>query len=153
MEDQVEKLIRQRDRVLTLAATSFLLWQGAQLFQDIVDGRSWSIGPFDLVLQLTLLVGAVGWAVSSLMFLVYASRVQRTRTQSVIQDELFCHNQRTALRMGWLALIVAISALLAADLFIEFSASIAIRSLLIVGVFTPLITFVLLSRKDAGDEA
>ncbi|MDF1767833.1 hypothetical protein [Maricaulis sp.] len=37
MEDQVSKLIRQRDRVLTLAAVSFVFWQGAQLAQNIVQ--------------------------------------------------------------------------------------------------------------------
>lgn len=150
--DTINKLIRQRDRTLGLAALSFLLWQGAQLAQDVVLDQGWNGEPHDLIIQVTLLVGALGWAAASFLFLLYASKVSRTKTQSVIQDELFCHNQRIAIRTGFMVLIGAISLLLAADLLIDFSATIAIRSLLIIGIFTPLATFVLLGRGDDGDE-
>lgn len=150
--DTINKLIRQRDRTLGLAALSFLLWQGAQLAQDVVLDQGWNGEPHDLIIQVTLLVGALGWAAASFLFLLYASKVSRTKTQSVIQDELFCHNQRIAIRTGFMVLIGAISLLLAADLLIDFSATIAIRSLLIIGIFTPLATFVLLGRGGDGDE-
>lgn len=153
MEDQVSKLIRQRDRVLTLAAVSFVFWQGAQLAQNIVQEGGWELGPFSLVVQLVLLAGALGWAGASFLFLLYASRVQRTRTQSVIQDELFCHNQRIAIRFGFMALIAATSLLLAADLLIDFSATVALRALLIVGITAPLVTFLILGRDNLEDEA
>lgn len=153
MEDQVSKLIRQRDRVLTLAAVSFVFWQGAQLAQNIVQEGGWELGPFNLVVQLVLLAGALGWAGASLLFLLYASRVQRTRTQSVIQDELFCHNQRIAIRFGFMALIAATSLLLAADLLIDFSATVALRALLIIGITAPLVTFLILGRDNLEDEA
>jgi len=153
MDDQVSKLIRQRDRVLTLAAVSFLFWQGAQLAQNIAQEGSWDLGPFNLVVQLLLLAGALGWAGASVLFLMYASRVQRSRTQSVIQDELFCHNQRIAIRVGFMALIAATALLLAADLIIDFSATIALRTLLIVGITAPLATFLVLGRDDLEEEA
>jgi hypothetical protein len=153
MEDQVSKLIRQRDRVLTLAAVSFVFWQGAQLAQNIVQEGGWELGPFNLVVQLVLLAGALGWAGASFLFLLYASRVQRTRTQSVIQDELFCHNQRIAIRFGFMALIAATSLLLAADLLIDFSATVALRALLIIGITAPLVTFLILGRDNLEDEA
>lgn len=153
MEDQVSKLIRQRDRVLTLAAVSFVFWQGAQLAQNIVQEGGWELGPFNLVVQLVLLAGALGWAGASFLFLLYASRVQRTRTQSVIQDELFCHNQRIAIRFGFMALIAATSLLLAADLLIDFSATVALRALLIIGITAPLVTFLILGRDSLEDEA
>ena len=153
MEDHVSKLIRQRDRVLTLAAVSFVFWQGAQLAQNIVQEGGWELGPFNLVVQLVLLAGALGWAGASFLFLLYASRVQRTRTQSVIQDELFCHNQRIAIRFGFMALIAATSLLLAADLLIDFSATVALRALLIIGITAPLVTFLILGRDNLEDEA
>ena len=100
-----------------------------------------------------LLAGALGWAGASFLFLLYASRVQRTRTQSVIQDELFCHNQRIAIRFGFMALIAATSLLLAADLLIDFSATVALRTLLIIGITAPLATFLILGRDNLEDEA
>ncbi len=153
MEDQVSKLIRQRDRVLTLAAVSFLFWQGAQLAQNIVQDSGWDLGSFGLAIQLPLLAGAIGWACASFLFLLYASRVQRSRTQSVIQDELFCRNQRIAIHFGFMALIAATALLLAADLLIDFSATIALRALLIIGITAPLATFLVLGRDDPEEEA
>ncbi|OLF75309.1 hypothetical protein AWH62_05675 [Maricaulis sp. W15] len=153
MEDQVSKLIRQRDRVLALAAVSFLFWQGAQLAENIVEEGGWDLGPYELVVQLVLVAGALGWAGASFLFLLYANRVRRSETQSVIQDELFCHNQRIAIRCGFVALIGATSVLLAADLFIGFSATIALRALLITGITAPLVTFLILGRDNLEDDA
>ena len=62
---------------------------------------------------------------------------------------LFEQHKRSALRIGYMALIASIAALLAADLFVSFSAEIAIRTLLIVGIAVPLATFVSLS--SSGD--
>ena len=50
----INKLIRQRDRTLGLAALSFLLWQGAQLAQDIGLELGWSDAPQDLFILIPL---------------------------------------------------------------------------------------------------
>jgi hypothetical protein len=150
--EEVARLIRQRNRTLSLAAASFVIWQGGQLADEIIRAHGWGGEPQDLAVVLSILLGAVGWAIASVLFLVYASRVGRTKTQAIIQDELFCHHQRIAFRTGYLALIASISVFLALDLLVEFSATTAIRSLLIIGVSVPLITFVLINR-DGGDEA
>lgn len=152
--DTINKLIRQRDMTLSLAALSFVVWQGGQLAEDLVAERGWGGGEPNLVIVFSVLIGAIGWALASFLFLVYAGRVSKARVQSVLQDELFDQHKRTALRIGYMALIAAIAALLAADMFVTFSAEIAIRALLIVGISVPLITFVLLSTggDDDGDE-
>ena len=149
--DMVTKLIRQRDMTLSLAALSFVIWQGGQLAEDVVAQFGWGNGEPNLVIVFSVLVGAIGWAGASFMFLIYAGRVSKAKVQSVIQDELFDQHKRTALRIGYLALIAAISALLAADMFVSFSAEIAIRALLIVGIAVPLGTFVLLSTGEDGE--
>lgn len=152
--DTINKLIRQRDMTLSLAALSFVIWQGGQLADDLVVERGWGGDEPNLIIVLSVLIGAIGWAFASIMFLVYAGRVSREKVQSVLQDELFDHHKRTAVRIGYIALIASIAALLAADLFVAFSAEIAIRSLLIVGISVPLVTFVLLSMggDEEGDE-
>ena len=152
--DTINKLIRQRDMTLSLAALSFVVWQGGQLAEDLVAERGWGGGEPNLVIVFSVLIGAIGWALASFLFLVYAGRVSKAKVQSVLQDELFDQHKRTALRIGYMALIAAIAALLAADMFVTFSAEIAIRALLIVGISVPLITFVLLSmgEDDDGDE-
>ncbi|MBO6797732.1 hypothetical protein [Maricaulis sp.] len=151
--DTINKLIRQRDMTLSLAALSFVVWQGGQLAEDLVVERGWGGDEPNLVIVFSVLIGAIGWALASFMFLVYAGRVSKAKVQSVLQDELFDQHKRIALRIGYMALIGAIAALLAVDMFVTFSAEIAIRALLIVGISVPLITFVLLSMggDDDGD--
>lgn len=150
--DTITKLIRQRDRTLSIAAFSFVIWQGGQLLQDLAGEQGWAGSQLDLAILFTILGGAIGWVLASLMFLTYASRVSREKAQPIIQDELYCRQQRMSVRAGYMALIASIAALLAADLVIEFSAGIAIRALLIIGIAVPLVTFVLLSAGSGGDE-
>jgi len=147
----INKLIRQRDMTLSLAALSFVVWQGGQLAEDVVAERGWGGDEPNLIIVLAVLLGAIGWALASFLFLVYAGRVSKAKVQSVLQDELFEQHKRSALRIGYMALIASIAALLAADLFVSFSAEIAIRALLIVGIAVPLATFVILS-SSGGDE-
>lgn len=151
--DTINRLIRQRDLTLSIAAFSFVVWQGGQLADDLVSENGWGGGEPNLVIVFAVLIGAVGWALASLMFLIYAGRVSKAKAQEVLQDELFDQHKRSALRLGYIALIAAIALLLAADLLFSFSAEVAIRALLIIGIVVPLTSFVLLSRgENEGEE-
>ncbi len=140
--DEVAKLIKQRNRLLMFAALSFVLWQGAWLGQDVMADYGLGGEPLNTVVGSILILGSIGWVVSTLLYLSYASKVTQTGTQSVIEDELFHHNSRLATRAGFMAMLGALALLLAADTFIDFSATIAIRATMILGVFVPLVTFV-----------
>jgi hypothetical protein len=146
--DEVNKLIGQRNTMLTWTAITFSLWQGGQLLDEIVSLGGWDSEMTNLVIPLVVLIGALGWVVSMVMMLNYASKLGRSRKQAVIQDEAFNLDQAKALRWGYLTLIVMISLLMAADLIIDFSASIAIRILLIVGISVPLLAFAALNRAE-----
>jgi hypothetical protein len=139
-----DTLIRMRNRFLALSATSFLLWQGMQIGQDFFPDS----GAYVLMLLLGL-AGSLGFVGAMVMFLIYASRVTRTNTQSTIQDELFDHNQARAVRVAYIALMGAVVALYVLTEFVVLDTDLIIRGLLIIGVCVPLFAFLLLDGKDA----
>jgi predicted lysophospholipase L1 biosynthesis ABC-type transport system permease subunit len=148
--DNTEKLEGQRNLVLVSAAISFLVWQGATLGLDVVDKLP-DLAPATLFpLRMALIAGAVAWAASMLFLLVFMRRVKRAGAQSVMRDELFLRNRALATMYGYVGMIAAAALLLAVATFIEFSAMIAIRAILIAGVFTPLIALALLGRETVG---
>tara|TARA_R110002073_G_scaffold61392_5_gene154374 strand:- start:10876 stop:11331 length:456 start_codon:yes stop_codon:yes gene_type:complete len=150
--DNIEKLERQRNQVLVSAAISFLVWQGATLGLDVVD-RLPGLAPATLFpLQLALVAGAVAWAASMLFLLGFMRAVKRAGAQSVMRDELFLRNRALATMYGYVGMIAVAALLLAAATFIEFSAMIAARAILITGVFTPLVLLPLLGRETAGPD-
>ena len=85
-----------------------------------------------------------------MMFLVYASRVTRTRSQAVIQDELFAHHQARALRIGYIALMVVITLGFVLTDFVELPIELMMRGLMMVGVAAPIFAFLILDG-DAGE--
>lgn len=142
---EIDTLIRMRNRFLALSATSFLIWQGMQIGQEVFPDT----GAYGL-LTLLALAGSLGFAGAMVMFLVYASRVTRTNTQATIQDELFDHNQAGAVRIAYIALMAAMVALYVLTDFVELNVELMIRGLLIVGVCVPQFAFLILDQQD-GD--
>jgi hypothetical protein len=151
--DEVNKLIGQRNTMLVWTAITFSMWQGGQLLDEIVGLGGWDNEVTNLVIPFVVLIGALGWVVSMLMMLNYASKLGQSRKQAVIQDEAFNVDQAKALRLGYMTLIATVSVLMAADLMIHFSASIAIRILLIVGISVPLLAFASLNHADVEEAA
>ncbi|WP_417469499.1 hypothetical protein [Maricaulis sp.] len=145
----IDTLIRMRNRFLALSATSFLLWQGMQIVQEIFPDS----GAYGL-LTLFALIGSLGFVGAMVMFLTYASRVTRTNTQAMIQDELFDHNQARAVRIAFIALMAALVALYVLTDFVVLDVDLIIRGLLIVAVCVPQFAFLVLDRtgNDGGAE-
>ena len=150
--ENIEKLGRQRNRVLVSAAISFLVWQGATLGLDIMDAFPGRVTTALFPLQLALIAGAVAWAGSMLFLLNFHRKVKRAGAQSVLRDELFLRNRALATMYGFAGMITGAALLLAAATFIEFSAAIALRAVLITGVITPLISQAVLGREPVGQD-
>ena len=147
----INALIRMRNTCLGLAGLSFLLWQAMQLAEDaLLPAAPPAAG---LALIGLGLIGILGFMGAMVMFLLYASRVSRTRSQSVIQDERFDFNQAKALRWGYMALLLAISLCFLAVDFIAIDAALMARGLMVVGVCVPIFAFLWLDIRDGEEEA
>lgn len=150
--DRIVQLARQRNRTLVFAAVSFLLWQGATLGLDIADAMRWAAPTGIFTLQLSLIVGAVAWAGAMLFLLNYQRNVKRAGACSVLRDELFLRNRALAVMYGYAGMLTSAALLLAIVTFVEFSAAIAVRTILIAGVFVPLVMMAILGREPVGED-
>lgn len=151
--DRISKLARDRNRALMFAGVSFLLWQGATLAIDIAEAVRWTEPAGVFALQIALIVGAVAWAAATLLLVRYQWVVKRAGAGAVLRDELFLRNRALAVMYGFTGMIAGAALLLAVATFVEFNASIAIRTLLILGVFIPLVAMARLGREPRGEEA
>ena len=150
MSDTV-KLIRMRNRLLSLAAAAFLAWQGAILYGDAAALFS-AVPALPGASALIETIGALGWAAATLLFLVYMGRVSRARVQDVIEDELFRHNKQRAVHAGFMAMIATLAICLGFAVNMELPAEPVLRLILMAGVGAPLFTFVFLARDDMGED-
>lgn len=149
--DEIEKLQRNRNRLLIVAAISFLLWQGATLGIDIAGAAQWTHPISTLVMQISLIIGAVAWAGAMLMLVGYQRAVRQAGACTVLRDELFLRHRTVAILYGFTGMVAVAALLLAVSTFVEFSAEIAIRAVLISGVSIPLVMLVRLERKALPD--
>ena len=85
------------------------------------------------------------------IFLVYAGKVTRTRTQAVIQDELFEHNQARAVRIGYIALMGLVALAYGASSFVDLPPGPVIRALMVTGVCVPIFAFLWLDRATGAE--
>ncbi|GLK52723.1 MAG: hypothetical protein CMH94_01165 [Oceanicaulis sp.] len=145
---EISKLVRMRNRCLGLAALSFLVWQLMQGLEDVLPESSVAFG----VILVTGLVGIGGFVAAMLVFLVYAGKVTETRTQAVIEDELFAHNQARAVRFGYIALMVLVAGGYGASSFVDIPSGHMIRVLMVTGVCVPIFAFLWLDRASGEEE-
>lgn len=145
---EISKLVRMRNRCLGLAAVSFLVWQLMQGLEDILPPSTATFG----VVLIAGLVGIGGFIAAMGVFLVYAGKVTETRTQAVIEDELFAHNQARAVRFGYIALMVLVAGGYGASSFVDIPSEHMIRVLMVTGVCVPIFAFLWLDRAS-GEEA
>lgn len=144
---EIAKLVRMRNRCLGLAGLSFLVWQGMQGLEALVPASSLLFG----VVLLAGLAGIAGFIAAMGIFLVYAGKVTRTRTQAVIQDELFEHNQARAVRIGYIALMGLVALVYGASSFVDLPPGPVIRTLMVTGVCVPIFAFLWFDRAT-GEE-
>lgn len=151
--DEISKLVRDRNRLMTAMAGIFLLWQGALMTRDIFyaagfDGAdriaAWAEAGEN--------VGLILWLIVTILLVVFMRRVRRAEAKDIINDELFRQIQGQAMRFGYKALIAALVVMLALEAFVELEAEIVIRTFMIVAVAVPLGAFVVLTNRS-GEEA
>ena len=152
--DDISKLVRDQNRVMTAMGLIFAIWQGSTLAREITLSAAPEFGDTAILYADRVeAVGAVLWVLATIALLLVMRRVKRARAQDVMRDELFRHNQSMAMKVGFKAMIALIVVLVGFEAFFELTSGIAIRAMMLVAVLAPLTTFVILSRDDSAVEA
>jgi ABC-type spermidine/putrescine transport system permease subunit I len=136
-------LAARRRRLLVVNAFAFGTWQVA-LYGPNLAGKA--LAP---VLITIGLLGFAAWAGS--LFLVLR-RPADPRTSRVLDDELTRQNAGRSFQFGYWALLLTAACALPLAMFVDLPTTAVLRALVIVGVASPILRFVVLERPDAtGD--
>jgi hypothetical protein len=133
----------RRRRRLVVNAIAFAVWQ-ACLYGPQIVGQA--LAP---VLIATGLLAFAAWMGSLLLLL---RRNADWRTSRMLDDELTRQNAWRSFQFGYWVLLFSAACALSVAMFVTVPAAPVLRVLVIVGVTSPILRFVVLERPDAAAE-
>ena len=135
--DSLERITQQRTIALALYAGSFAAWQLTQLdLWASANGNQW--------LNVLAPVFIILWLIST-SFLIWQSRKHGSATDG---DELTRLHHSTAIKAGYWSAIVATALGLIAAPRLAVSTQDLLRTILVVAVAVPVLTYVVLERDQ-----
>ncbi|MBL4616646.1 MAG: hypothetical protein JKY46_03040 [Robiginitomaculum sp.] len=144
----IEKLIRNRGRVILLVAVTFTLWQGGQITTKLVPATNAAYAPASIIATL----GAIGYALAAIMFWVYYRKVQKANATCLINDDWAKHVRGLAIQYGFFYLIGAIALMYAYVQFWTLSSDVVLQFCIMVAVVSTIFSYVWLERKGDASQ-
>jgi len=144
----IEKLIRERGRIIVLMGSTFAIWQGGQIATQLLPKTHGAYGIAAILGGL----GAVGYALAALGLWVYYRRVKKARAGCTLQDDWAKHIRGLSIQYGFFYVLGTISLLLAYVQFWTLPSDVILRALLLVAVVSAIFSYVWLERKGEGNE-
>jgi len=141
--DSADLLAAKRRRQLVVNAIAFAVWQVC-LYGPHLAGEA--LAPVLITLGI---LGFAAWAGSLLLLL---RRTADWRTSRMLDDELTRQNAGRSFQFGYWVLLIAAACALSVAMFVTLPAVAVLRVLVIVGVATPILRFVVLERPDAAGD-
>jgi hypothetical protein len=141
----IDSLINRRNALLVTSAALFAVWQGAWLVSDLLAGDG-SVGSAP---NLLTLLAACGWIAVTIASFVFNKEVIKARACAVMNDELTQSNRKRSFVIAYIVLVAGIAAWMVAEEFLELPRDLIVRSLLILAVVTPSLTFVYYETRNS----
>lgn len=144
----IEKLTRDRSRIILLMALTFTLWQGAHIATRLLpEGTSGFV-----YASITVAVGAVAYVATAIGLWVFQRRVRKANAGCTLNDDWAKHIRAMSMQYGFIFLIGAIALMYAASQFLDLPVIAVLQGLLLIGVVSTLLAYVWLERKGEGAE-
>jgi hypothetical protein len=146
MDNQTERLARQRWWLTLTFTLSWLVWQ----FFSLEPVRAWPYLRGLPVAAIALGAWAV-WVVIFFMLFAFMSRVKRERlAHGALDDELTQANRMRCWKVGYFTMLFALAAAVVVAAFKLIDALALTQMLMMVAVSVPLLFFVWLERDTGG---
>ena len=144
----VEKLARDRTRIVLAMGIAFTLWQASHILTQLTDEGS----AVFLSASVATIVGAVGYTITALLLFLYYRRVRITGVASTLTDDWNKLTTGLSLQYGFFFLMGATALLLGASMFWALPTTAALQTLLMIGVTGTLFAFTWLQTKGGNGE-
>lgn len=146
----VDQLVIFRARMLLFAAFSFALWQFGWVVMDIKPIKS------SIIYQVagwSSVIGAVCWAIASLLFVKFSKQMKQSSACSALQDELTIKNRNIAFVKSFFVTTGLVWALVPLMDIWAFDVKQAVRIIAVIGITLPMVLFSISELKnDEGAE-
>jgi len=146
--NKIDKLVRDRSRIVLLMALTFAVWQGGQIVAKLIPEIMGAHNIADCVGAL----GAVAYAISAVFLYIYHRRVKKAKLGCTLNDEWARHVKTTAFQYGFFYMIGATSLLYGASVIWQFPAQPALQTIVVVGVVGTIFAYVWLERKGEVEQ-
>lgn len=146
----IDSLLNRRNGLLVASAVLFAIWQGAWLVSDLLADDA----PIGSAPNLLTFLAAIGWIAVTAATFVFNKQVIKARACTVLNDELTQSNRKRSFVNAYIVMVIAIVAWSVAEELLELPRDMAVRSLLILAVVTPSLSFVYYEiRNSRGMDA
>ena len=143
--NDVDKLVRDRVRMLMFAAFSFGLWQFASVLENILQTSQEGMAHLFIGLKM---IGGLCWIIASYFIFAFSRKVKRANAIDPLNDELTEKNRAKAFSVGFTCLFILVWLLyLATDLW-SFNIALALQVVGTLGVIIPISYFAALELKN-----
>ena len=147
MTDPVETLSLRRRIILMLLASSYLTSQ--------IPSMDWVRGPDSGARRMVdnfADLGQLGFVIGMVLLLYTGRKLFRRApedVQAALEDDLVKSNRISAMRIGYIGMMVAALVLFLMSGFIEMNGRDVLRIFMSIGVALPIYAFVILERRNA----
>ncbi len=141
----IERLDRERRRLLLVILIVFNLWQIPSIFLDAFDGQMPR-----LALVLLTTVGAIAFTYTMLRWHFLKKGIcADPELASTIDDERVKSLWLSASQKGWVALILWLAVFRAIGAFHDLPMGLVLQSGIVIGISIPIISFLYLDREKS----
>lgn len=145
--DMTDNLLKQRNNMLQLTVMGFSLWQGSWLLMDIFYFVGWPAH----IMKTVFGIGGVMFGLSMLRLLQLWRTTRKLKAEAMLGDELALSQQHKAFFLAYFVVSGAAALLLGVEPFTKLQPPVILRTLVILAVITPIITFLWLDHQAGKD--
>ena len=153
MTNQTELYNQKRRKRLIRFTFGYGIWWGMITLTSIVP----SIQHFNVLHMAIVVIELLGWAYW-LVQLITLLRVQKelkenTEIGLALNDEFYTHIRHKSFKNSFFVLLIVQAFLLIVNLFIPVTADAILKINILIGVITPLVSFIILEDKQQYEES
>ena len=134
----IEKLVRDRTRVILAIGITFAIWQGGHILTQVVDAES----SVFFYASIATIVGSITYTLAALALFMFYRRVKKVGAALTLADDWARLTRGLAIQYGFFFLFAAVAVFYAASMFWTLPVTPVLQSLILVGVTVTLLSFV-----------
>lgn len=134
----IDKLVRNRSRILVLVGVVFTLWQGGDVAVKLLPAQSALLS----IANTSVAAGSIMWVIAMLALVLFQFQVRRANAVAVLEDDWSRHIRNKAKQAGFAWTIISIVIAFIIGKFIDLPSDPVLQGLILIGVVSTIFSYV-----------